>query len=117
MSDADIVGYAALSWLTRPERCLALAPVAVRPDCQRRGIGAQLVGAALDKARQGGAAMVFILGDPDYYRRFGFTTDAATGFASPYAGPYFQALRLAETAEKFGPQTDVVFAPAFALFD
>ena len=42
------------------------------------------------------------LGEPDYYRRFGFSVEAAGAFASPYAGPYFQALMLAPDAPKAG---------------
>jgi len=35
---------------------------------------------------------VFVLGEPPYYERFGFTATEASGFSSPYAGPYFMAL-------------------------
>ena len=50
--------------------------------------------AALDRAREGGWAAVFVLGDPAYYGRFGFSADAARGYASPYAGEHFLALLL-----------------------
>ena len=76
----------------RPLRALALAPVAVLPDRQGEGIGARLIGAALDRARALGEEIVFVLGEPAYYRRFGFDTAQAAPFASPYAGPYFMAL-------------------------
>ena len=51
--------------------------------------------AALDRAREGGWAAVFVLGDPAYYGRFGFSADAARGYASPYAGEHFLARRSA----------------------
>ena len=55
---------------------------------------------------------VFLLGEPDYYSRFGFRVDIARAFASPYAGPYFMALELAESALE-GKSGDVAYAPAF----
>ena len=35
-----------------------------------------------------------MLGEPEYYARFGFSAGAAGPFASPYAGPWFMALPL-----------------------
>ena len=46
------------------------------------------------RAREGGWAAAFVLGDPAYYGRFGFRADAARGYASPYAGEHFLALPL-----------------------
>jgi putative acetyltransferase len=48
------------------------------------------------EARSSGAQILFLVGEPDYYRRFGFDAAAAKPFASPYAGPYFQALVLVD---------------------
>jgi putative acetyltransferase len=45
-------------------------------------------------ARATGEELVFVLGEPDYYARFGFSAATAAPFASPYAGPYFMALAL-----------------------
>ena len=73
---------------------LGLAPVAVRPDWQRQGIGAALIQHGIASARRCGTEMVFVLGEPEYYGRFGFTAATARPFASPYAGRYFQALML-----------------------
>jgi putative acetyltransferase len=70
---------------------LALAPVAVLPERQGRGIGSALIGEGLRTARTRGAQIVFVLGDPGYYGRFGFSAEAAAPFRSPYAGPHFQA--------------------------
>jgi putative acetyltransferase len=66
----------------------------VLPGFQGGGIGAGLIEAALGIARATGEEIVFVLGEPDYYRRFGFSAEAAAPFASPYAGPYFMALAL-----------------------
>ena len=54
-----------------------------------------------------------MVGDPAYYRRFGFDVALAAGFASPYAGPYLMALCLA--GKEFEIRTGRVdYAPAFA---
>lgn len=56
----------------RPVRVAGLAPMAVRPEFQRSGIGGQLVRAGLDECRRHGYAAVVVVGHPEYYRRFGF---------------------------------------------
>jgi putative acetyltransferase len=53
-------------------RGYGLAPMAVRPDRQRRGIGSRLVHAGLARLRQADAPFVIVIGHPDYYPRFGF---------------------------------------------
>jgi len=95
----EAVGHVLLSRMRvsgdgRDYRALGLGPVAVLPGYQGGGIGAALVVGALAIARASGEELVFLLGEPDYYRRFGFTAEAAAPFASPYAGPYFMALTL-----------------------
>jgi putative acetyltransferase len=86
------VGHLMLSKMKAAIKALALAPVSVRSDRQRSGIGSSLVREALRRARIGGWDAVFVLGDPRFYRRFGFDPDLATGFTSPYAGPHFMVL-------------------------
>jgi putative acetyltransferase len=95
----QIVGHVLLSRMRvtadgRALRALGLAPVGVLPGFQGGGIGKGLIEAALGVARATGEEMVFLLGEPDYYVRFGFSAAAAAPFASPYAGPYFMALAL-----------------------
>jgi putative acetyltransferase len=55
--------------------------------------------------------MVFVLGEPEYYARFGFGTGAARGFDSPYAGEYFMAIALTETPVQAVP---VIYPRRFA---
>jgi putative acetyltransferase len=110
----EIVGHVMLSRMRvegdgKSYRALGLGPVAVLPDRQRSGIGSALIEAALDQAEDRGEEIVFLLGEPDYYRRFGFSAEAAAPFASPYAGPYFMARAIVPL-----PQSGkAAYAPAF----
>lgn len=66
---------------------LALAPLAVAPPAQRRGIGTALVLAGLARAAELGAPGVVVVGDPAYYGRFGFGPAAARDLAVPWDVP------------------------------
>jgi putative acetyltransferase len=92
--DGLIVGHVLLSRMAAPFPALALAPVSVIPSRQRRGIGSMLMEGAVSRARGEGWAALFVLGDPRYYERFGFSVEAAAGFTSPYAGQHFMVLPL-----------------------
>ena len=93
-------------------RGVGLAPLAVLPERQREGIGGGLVRAAIESARADGEDIVFLVGDPEYYRRFGFSAEAAAPFASPFAGPHFMACLLSERA---APRAGTAaYAPAFS---
>jgi putative acetyltransferase len=63
-----------------------LAPLAVDPAGQRRGVGSALVRAGIEACRELGLDGVVVLGHPDYYARFGFSAEAAEGLASPFSG-------------------------------
>ena len=71
---------------------LALGPLTVRPDSQRRGVGSALMHAVLGAADALGEPLVALLGDPAYYSRFGFRL--STGYrilpARPDWRPHFQ---------------------------
>lgn len=108
-----VIGYVAFSRMSAPMKAVGLGPVAVLPARQRRGIGSALIREGLARAQAQGLEAAFVLGEPAYYRRFGFDAEAASGFASPYAGPYFMALALADggLAVRSGR---VDYAPAFS---
>lgn len=76
----------------------ALAPMAVHPARQRQGIGQALVKAGLQRCRAKGVEAVVVLGHPDYYPRFGFSTEAARLLEAPYQGEAFMALNLRDAA-------------------
>jgi len=62
---------------------LLLGPLAVHPDCRRRGIGATLMRRAIRAADEGGHAAVLLVGDAAYYGRFGFTSEKTGWLAMP----------------------------------
>jgi putative acetyltransferase len=53
-------------------KLLALAPMAVLPKYQKKGIGSALIKAGFEKAQELGYKVIIVLGHPDYYPRFGF---------------------------------------------
>ena len=89
-----VVGHILFSPVDAPFPALALAPVAVSPVRQRCGIGSALVEEGHRRALAEGQDAIFVLGEPEYYRRFGYDAASAAGFGSPYAGPYFMVLPL-----------------------
>jgi putative acetyltransferase len=110
--DGGVIGHAAFSRVqVEGDPAVALAPVAVRPERQRRGAGTALIEHGLQRLRQSGETLVFVLGEPAYYDRFGFAAAPAARFETPYPGPYFQSLALSPRAPSFGA---VRYARAFA---
>ena len=75
---------------------LLLGPLAVHPDCRRRGIGAALMRRAIRAARLAGHAAVLLVGDAAYYGRFGFSAakTAALAMPGPFAPERLLALEL-----------------------
>ena len=107
----DILGHVALSPVTIGDGTpgwFGLGPVAVTPGRRREGIGAGLVEAGMDRLRASSAQGCVVLGDPAYYRRFGFGADPRLSYPGP-PPPYFQALRFAGP----GPSGKVAYHPAF----
>ena len=64
-----------------------LAPLAVHPDAQSKGIGRQLIKKGLNSLKNSGVELVFVLGHPDYYPRAGFIQAGAHGFEAPFPIP------------------------------
>lgn len=90
--DDQIVGHILLSIIhvvegTQRHPSLALAPVSVHPEYQGRGIGARLITAAHDKARQMGFGSVILLGHAEYYPRFGYRKASEYGIRLPFDVP------------------------------
>jgi len=64
-----------------------LAPLAVLPDYQNKGVGGRLVKGGIEELKKSGTKVVFVLGHPGYYPRYGFTPAGKHGFEAPYPIP------------------------------
>lgn len=102
--DGEAAGHVAFSPVTvenNPDRLgYILAPLGVRAEHQKRGIGSKLIERGIERLSEQGVHVVFVYGDPAYYGRFGFTADAARRFTPPYPLKYpfgWQAIALHET--------------------
>ena len=75
---------------------LGLGPISVLPDCQRSGVGHALMHSVLGVADGAGEPLVALLGDPAFYRRFGFVPASVLGIIAPDPawGRHFQARTL-----------------------
>jgi len=73
--DGILAGHIAFSPVTftdaSPNWC-GLGPVSVAPEYQRQGIGTKLVNEGLNLLKESGAEGICLVGDPDFYERFGF---------------------------------------------
>jgi putative acetyltransferase len=73
---------------------MGLAPMAVLPEYQSRGIGSQLVREGLSRLRAVSTPFVIVLGHPDYYPRFGFKPASRHGIRSQWEGVPDQAFMI-----------------------
>jgi putative acetyltransferase len=89
----DIVGHVVCSRGHAGQApVLALGPLSVHPDSQRRGVGSALMHAVVGAADALGEPLIALLGSPDYYSRFGFRLSGEYGIVPPVPGwrPHFQ---------------------------
>lgn len=116
-TDGQIVGHALFSRMEIEADGVALqgaglAPVGVLPDLHSGGVGSALIWRGLEMLHGQGVQISFVLGHPDYYPRFGYSSEAARPFASPFAGPHFMALLLDKSVQL--PESGRArYAPAF----
>ena len=86
--EGELVGHAMFtrcSLAPEPAAMALLGPVAVRPDQQAAGVGSALIREGLRRLAEQGTTMVCVLGDPNYYGRFGFEPTQAV--EPPYTAP------------------------------
>jgi putative acetyltransferase len=93
---------------------LALAPMAVLPSHQRQGIGSRLVREGLRACVEAGHRIMVVLGHPDYYPRFGFSSRLAERLKAPFSGPAFMAQELVPGALA-NVTGEVRYPPPFGL--
>lgn len=92
--DGDIVGHVAFSRVQIGSAAgdwYGLGPISVLPKHRKRGIGQALICTGLEQLKMLGAAGCVLLGDPGYYGRFGFESDAVLTYGGK-ASPYLQRL-------------------------
>ncbi len=73
-----------------------VGPVAVTPELQGKGLGHKLMHAMLEAAQQMGDPVMVMIGDPEYYERFGFSASQTAGWKLP--GPWEPRRLLARNA-------------------
>lgn len=116
--DDKIVGHILFSKIriknSTEYESLALAPMAVLPDYQKKGIGGKLIVEGLKTAKALGHESVIVLGHKEYYPKFGFKNASTWGIACPLEVPdeYFMALELIPEilSDKAGT---VIYPPEF----
>lgn len=99
VEDDAVVGHviATRGWIDpHGAPALGVGPVGVLPGVQKQGVGTVLVHALLAVAEAADESLVALLGDPAYYRRFGFRPAVELGITAPDPrwGEYFQARAL-----------------------
>ncbi|WP_434040749.1 MULTISPECIES: GNAT family N-acetyltransferase [Sorangium] len=95
---------------------LGLAPLAVLPAFQGRGVGAALAREGIEACRGAGCAFAVVLGAPEYYARFGFEKASLFGLGNEYAADEeFMAMELAQGALE-GARGVVTYSPEFGVF-
>lgn len=113
LDGAALIGHVAFSPVTingEGNGWYGLAPVSVRPDRQRQGIGQALVRAGLDDLRNIQAQGCVVLGDPVYYGRFGFVSDPDLRYGN-VPPEYFQRLAFGDAI----PKGEVSYHAAFEV--
>ncbi|MEO0607462.1 MAG: N-acetyltransferase [Pseudomonadota bacterium] len=88
-----------------------LGPMSVLPEVQHKGIGSGLIRLGLTLMEGQGRRLVFVLGHPDYYPKFGFSAALAAAFTAPWSGPAFMALQCGATDPE-GPTGGALTYPA-----
>jgi len=116
--EGEVVGHIMFSPVTLSGHpglvAMGLAPMAVLPEYQRKGVGSEMVKAGLERCRELGAAAVVVLGHPEYYPRFGFVPSSRFGIACEYEVPeeVFMMLEL-ESGALDGKNGTISYHPAF----
>lgn len=110
-----VIGYVAFSRLMvegdgAPFPAVALAPLAVYPEYQQQGVATRLVQEGHACLAALGETLCVVLGEPQFYARFGYSNRRVANFSSDYQSPYLMALSFGAAPS----QGRLVYAPAFA---
>jgi putative acetyltransferase len=118
--DGDIVGHLAFSPVeidsgSQSTTGLGLAPIAVLPAYQRKGVGSRLIAEGLALCARRKCGFVVVLGEPAYYQRFGFVRARDRALGNEYGAEEFMVLELQPGAIPVAGGL-VRYAPEFAAF-
>ncbi len=119
VENGQVVGHILFSPMTIEERgtstpALALAVMAVRPKFQKRGIGSSLVRHGLKECWRLEHQIVIVVGHPEFYPRFGFSSARAKGLEAPFQVPDEAFMALELTAGSLDGISGMVrYPPAF----
>jgi putative acetyltransferase len=101
--DDTIIGHVTFSPVTSRDTMehlgYILAPLAVSPDHQKRGIASQLIKNGVERLSELGSGVLLVYGDPDFYSKFGFCVDCGECYTPPYQLEYafgWQAMALGD---------------------
>lgn len=113
-ADQTLVGhviFTVCSIAGKSDKVALLGPLAVATAWQRRGIGGSLVCEGLERLGSYGIAQVYVLGDPEYYRLFGFRSEDAV--KPPYTLPkkWFGAWQSVNLSGSMPPIDGVLSVP------
>jgi len=107
----SVVGHVAVSPVSisdGTEGWYGLGPISVLPKFQGRGVGTALIKAALSTLKEMGALGCVVLGEPDYYRRFGYEVNSKLIFSGVPA-EYF----MSQSFSSGFPKGEVVYHASF----
>ena len=118
--EGGVVGYVAFCPVDiqgEDRNWVGLAPLAVEASLRKQGLGQKLVYEGLDSLNEFGYAAVVVLGEPAYYRRFGFKPAASHDLHCRWPGTQdaFQLFTLSDDALTHA-SGEVVFPAAFNRF-
>lgn len=118
-ADGELIGHILFSIVTIKSDeneipTLALAPMAVVPEHQNKGVGSLLVEEGLKRAKDQGFEHAVVLGHPEFYPKFGFVPASTKGIKSPFPVPdeVFMAIEIKEgSLDQI--KGKIVYPPAF----
>ena len=90
---------------------LALGPIVVDHPWQGRGLGGTLIEHGHKDLAAAGEKIVFVLGEAEYYSRFGYSVEVAKNYQCPYTGPFFLCLKCSDDVPASG---QLIYPKAFA---
>lgn len=99
----------------RGHEAALLAPLAVLPECQRQGIGGALICAGLRRLGDEGISVVYVLGDPAYYGRHGFSPERSIRPPYPLPPEWADAWQSQCLGDAVALDGDTLSLPAFWL--